>query len=51
MLNSRKVVKIQVSKPKSLLCDGKKNNRMKLNTNKTIVFSQSLLSFIRENLT
>ena len=41
---------IQAFNLKSLLCDSKRNKRIKLNTNKGIIFSQSLLLLIRVSL-
>ena len=50
MLKSKKIVGIQVLNLKSFSCDSKRNNRVKLNTNKAIAFSHSLLLFIRVTL-
>ena len=47
---SKKIVKAQAFNVKSLLCGGKRNNKIKLNTNKTIAFLQSLLVPIRVSL-
>ena len=41
---------IQAFNLKSLLCDSKRNKRIKLNINKGIIFSQSLLLLIRVSL-
>ena len=38
MLKNKKVVDIQAFNLKSLLCGSKRNKRMKLNTNKAIIF-------------
>ena len=45
-----KVVDIQGFNLESLLCCSKRNNRIKLNTNKGIILSQSLLLLIRVSL-
>ena len=50
MLKNKKIVDIQAFNLKSLLCGSKRNKRIKLNTNKAIIFSQSLLSIIRISL-
>ena len=50
MLKNKMIVDIQVFNLKSLLCGRKRNARIKLNTNKAIIFSQSLLLLIRVNL-
>ena len=39
MLKNKKIVKIQAFNLKSLLCGNKRNERIKLNTNKAIMFS------------
>ena len=49
-LKIKKIVKTQAFNVKSLLYDGKRNNKMKLNTNETIAFLQSLLVPIRVSL-
>ena len=43
MLKNKKIVDIQTFNLKSLLSGSKRNNRITLNTNKVIIFSQSLL--------
>ena len=45
-----KIVEIHAFNLKSLLCGRKGINRIKLNTNKAIIFSQSLLSLIKVSL-
>ena len=50
MLKNKKIVDIQAFNLKSLLCGSKRNKRIKLNTNKAIIFSQSLLLLIRVSL-
>ena len=50
MLKNKKTVGIQAFNLKSLLYGSKKNDRIKLNTNKAIVFSQPLLLLIRVSL-
>ena len=50
MLKNKKIVDVQAFNLKSLLCGSKSNNRIKLNTNETIIFSQSLLLLIRVSL-
>ena len=50
MLKNKKVVDIQGFNLESLLCGSKRNNRIKLNTNKGIILSQSLLLLIRVGL-
>ena len=45
-----KIVDTQAFNLKSLLCGSKRNKRIKLNTNKAIIFSQCLLLLIRSNL-
>ena len=49
-LKIKKIVKTQAFNVKSLLYDGKRNNKIKLNTNETIAFLQSLLVPIRVSL-
>ena len=51
MLNNITIFEIQALNLKFLLCGNKRNNRIKLNTNKAIIFSQSLLLLIRVSLT
>ena len=43
-LKNKKIIKIKVFNLKSLLYASKRNNKIKLNTNKTIAFSQSLIA-------
>ena len=50
MLNNITIFEIQALNLKFLLCGNKRNNRIKLNTNKAIIFSQSLLLLIRVSL-
>ena len=50
MLKNKKIVDIQAFNLKSLLCGSKRNKRIKLNTNKAIIFSQSLLLLIKVSL-
>ena len=50
MLNNITIFEIQALNLKFLLCGNKRNNRIKLNTNKAILFSQSLLLLIRVSL-
>ena len=50
MLKIKKIVDIQAFNLESLLCGSKRNKRIKLNTNKAIIFSQSLLLLIRVSL-
>ena len=50
MLNNITIFEIQALNLKFLLCGNKRNNRIKLNTNKSIIFSQSLLLLIRVSL-
>ena len=51
ILKNKKNVHIEAFNPKSLLCGSKRNKRIKLNTNKAIIFSQSLLLLMRVSLT
>ena len=51
ILKNKKNVHIEAFNPKSLLCGSKRNKRTKLNTNKAIIFSQSLLLLMRVSLT
>ena len=46
----KKIVDIQAFNHKSLLRDSKSNKRIKLNTNKAIIFLQSLLLLIRVSI-
>ena len=50
MLNNITIFEIQALNLKFLLSGNKRNNRIKLNTNKAIIFSQSLLLLIRVSL-
>ena len=50
MQKNKKIVDIQAFNLKSLLCGSKRNKRIKLNTNKTIIFSQLLPLLIRVSL-
>ena len=50
MLKNKKVVDVQGFNLESLLCGSKRNNRIKLNTNKGIILSQSLLLLLRVSL-
>ena len=50
MLKNKKTVGIQAFNLKSLLCGSEKNDRIKLNINKAIAFSQPLLLLIRISL-
>ena len=50
MLKNKKIVDIQAFNLKSLLCGSKRNKRIKLNTNKAIIFSQLLVLLIRVSL-
>ena len=50
MLKNKKIVDIQAFNLKSFLRGTKRNKRIKLNTNKAIIFLQSLLLLIRESL-
>ena len=43
MLKNKKIVDIQAFNLKPLLCRSKRKKRIKLNTNKAIIFSQLLL--------
>ena len=42
MLKNKKIVDIQAFNLKSLLCGSKRNKRIKLNTNKAIIFSHTI---------
>ena len=46
ILKNKKIIDIQAFNLKSLLFGSKRNKRIKLNTNKAITFSQSLLLLI-----
>ena len=49
-LKNKKIVDMRAFDLKSLLCGSKRNKIIKLNTNKAIIFSQSLLLLIRVSL-
>ena len=50
ILKIKKIVDIQAFNLESFLCGSKRNKKIKLNTNKAIIFSQSLLLLIRVSL-
>ena len=50
ILKNKKIAEIQAFNLNSLFCGNKRNNRKKLNTNKAIAFSQSLLLLISVSL-
>ena len=50
ILKSKKIVEIQDFSLKYLLRGGKRNNKIKLNANKAVMFSQLLLLLMRVSL-